>query len=126
MAVALRTHGDIDKLAIYEKLGVEEVWYWRKGIIEVYVLSERKLVPAERSRLLPDLDLELLASMLDRDTLTQAVRRGLSFQARAGASASRGCRASSRRPASAISAPPEIGREPPVFARIAVVLEPMS
>ncbi|MEA2462612.1 MAG: hypothetical protein QOJ98_359, partial [Acidobacteriota bacterium] len=68
------THGGIDKLAIYETLGVEEVWYWRKGVIEIYVLSERKLVPAERSQLLPDLDLELLASMLDRDTLTQAVR----------------------------------------------------
>jgi hypothetical protein len=50
------------------------VWYWRKGIIDVYVLSGTKLVPAERSRLLPDLNLELLASMLDRDTLTQAVR----------------------------------------------------
>lgn len=68
------THGGIDKLAIYEKLGVEEVWYWRKGIIEIHVLSERKLVPAERSRLFPELDLELLASMLDRDTLTKAVR----------------------------------------------------
>ena len=68
------THGGIDKLAIYEKLGVEEVWYWRKGIIEIYVLSAGKLVPAERSRLLPDLDLELLASILDRDTLTKAVR----------------------------------------------------
>jgi Uma2 family endonuclease len=68
------THGGIDKLAIYEQLGVDEVWYWRKGIIEIYVLSDRKLVPAERSGLLPDLDLELLASMLDRDTLTQAVR----------------------------------------------------
>ena len=50
------------------------MWYWRKGIIEIYVLSERKLVPAERSRLLPELDLELLASMLDRETLTKAVR----------------------------------------------------
>lgn len=68
------THGGIDKLDIYEKLGVEEVWFWRKGIIEVHVLSAGKLVPAERSRLLPGLDLELLASMLDRDTLTQAVR----------------------------------------------------
>lgn len=28
----------------------------------------------QRSRLLPDLDLELLASMLDRETLTKAVR----------------------------------------------------
>ena len=68
------TLGGIDKLAIYEKLGVEEVWYWRKGVIEVHVLSAGKLVPAERSHVLPDLDLELLASMLDRDTLTQAVR----------------------------------------------------
>jgi Uma2 family endonuclease len=64
----------IDTLAIYEKLGVEEVWYWRKGVIEVYVLSEGRLVRADRSRLLPELDLDLLASVLDRDTLTQAVR----------------------------------------------------
>ena len=68
------THGGIDKLAIYEKLGVEEVWFWRKGVIEVYVLTDRELTKTQRSRLLPDLDLELLASMLDRDSLTQAVR----------------------------------------------------
>ena len=64
----------IDKLAIYEKLGVEEVWFWRKGVIEVYILTDGKFETAQRSRLLPDLDLELLASMLDRETLTQAVR----------------------------------------------------
>jgi len=68
------TRGGIDKLAIYEKLGVEEVWFWRKGVIEVYVLTEGAFKKTERSELLPDLDLELLASMLDRDTLTQAVR----------------------------------------------------
>ena len=68
------THGGIDKLAIYEELGVEEVWFWRKGVIEVYVLTEGKFRRSERSRLVPELDLELLASMLDRDTLTQAVR----------------------------------------------------
>lgn len=59
----------IDTLEIYRKLGVEEVWYWRKGVIEIYALDR---VP--RSRLLPDLDVELLASMVDRDSLTQAVR----------------------------------------------------
>ncbi len=37
------THGGIDKLAIYEKLGVEEVWFWRKGVIEIYVLTTRKI-----------------------------------------------------------------------------------
>ena len=68
------THGGIDKLAIYEKLGVEEVWRWRKGVIEVYVLASGKFTRAHRSRLLPELDLELLASVLDRETLNQAVR----------------------------------------------------
>ena len=68
------THGGLDKLAIYEKLGVEEVWFWRKGVIEIYVLTEGKFTSAQRSRFVPELDLELLASMLDRETLTQAVR----------------------------------------------------
>lgn len=68
------TRGGIDKLEIYRKLGVEEVWYWRKGVIEVYVLVEGTFTRTRRSRLLPHLDVELLASMLDRDTLTQAVR----------------------------------------------------
>ncbi|MGZ5433023.1 MAG: Uma2 family endonuclease [Thermoanaerobaculia bacterium] len=68
------TRGSIDKLRIYEKLGVDEVWTWRKGVIQVYVLVGERFAKAQRSRLLPDLDLGLLASMLDRDTLTQAVR----------------------------------------------------
>jgi Uma2 family endonuclease len=68
------TRWNLDKLQIYEQLGVEEVWIWRKGVIHVYVFVEDRFTKAERSRLLPDLDLELLTSMLDRDTLTQAVR----------------------------------------------------
>src|ERR1041385_8854641 len=68
------TRRGIDKLEIYRRLGVEEVWYWRKGVIEVYLLTEGKFTRAERSRLFPQFDLELLTSMLDRDTLTQAVR----------------------------------------------------
>lgn len=68
------TRGGIDKLEIYRKLGVDEVWYWRKGVIEIYVLTEGTFTQTQHSRLLPALDVELLASMLDRDTLTQAVR----------------------------------------------------
>ena len=67
------THGGINKLAIYERLGVEEVWFWRKGIIEVYIFVDGKFTRAPRSRLLPDIDLELLASVLDRHTLSQAI-----------------------------------------------------
>jgi hypothetical protein len=43
-------------------------------VITVFVFANGKYEPSPRSRLLPDLDLTLLASMLDRDTLTQAVR----------------------------------------------------
>jgi Uma2 family endonuclease len=68
------THGGLDKLAIYERLGVEEVWFWRKSMIEVYVFANGSFTRARRSRLLPELDLERLASMLDRDTLSQALR----------------------------------------------------
>jgi Uma2 family endonuclease len=38
------TWGGLDKLRVYEKLGVDEVWFWRKGIIEVYVHSEGSFV----------------------------------------------------------------------------------
>lgn len=68
------TRRSIDKLQIYEKLGVGEVWIWRKGTIEVYVLVAGQFERAPRSHVLPDLDLVLLTSMLDRETLTQAVR----------------------------------------------------
>lgn len=68
------TQRGIDKLAIYEKLGVEEVWFWRKGVIEIYILTDGEFVTAQHSRLLTNLDLELLASVLDRETLTDAVR----------------------------------------------------
>jgi hypothetical protein len=52
---------------------VDEVWYWRTGVIEIDVLTGTAFTRVERSGVLPDLDLELLTSMLDRETLTDAV-----------------------------------------------------
>ena len=68
------TRGGIDKLDVYRKLGVGEVWIWRRGVIQVWVLAGGQFERSQRSHVLPDLDLALVASMLDRDTLTQAVR----------------------------------------------------
>jgi hypothetical protein len=53
---------------------VGEVWFWREGRIEVHVLRGGRYESATRSALLPDLDVELLASFLDRPTALQAVR----------------------------------------------------
>lgn len=68
------TSGGIDKLEIYRRLGVVEVWTWKDERIEVHVLAGDGFEKADRSRLFPDLDLDLLVSLLDRPTATQAVR----------------------------------------------------
>jgi Uma2 family endonuclease len=68
------TSGGIDKLEVYARLGVGEVWLWRDGRIEVHVVRGGHYESATRSALFPELDIELLASFLDRPTALQAVR----------------------------------------------------
>jgi len=68
------TWGRIDKLDIYRKLGVQEVWYWRNGALQPYVLRGQRYVPIESSEALPDLDLALLVSFLDQPTTYDAMQ----------------------------------------------------
>jgi Uma2 family endonuclease len=68
------TSGGIDKLEIYRRLGVGEVWFWKDGRIDVYTLKGDRYERAERSGALPELDLQLVTSLLDQPTATQAVR----------------------------------------------------
>lgn len=68
------TSGGIDKLAVYQGLGVPEVWLWQKGRISVYRLHEQGYVAVDRSVLLPELDLDLLLRFLDLQHQTRAVR----------------------------------------------------
>lgn len=69
------TRGGLDKLAIYQGLGVREVWIWRRaGVIDVHVLREGGYERLERSELLPALDLVQLASFVPAENQTQAVR----------------------------------------------------
>jgi Uma2 family endonuclease len=68
------TSGGLDKLEIYRRLGIAEVWYWRAGRIEVHVLRAGRYEQSASSPLFPGLDVDLLASFLDRPTALQAVR----------------------------------------------------
>jgi Uma2 family endonuclease len=68
------TSGGIRKLDVYKKLGVREVWYWRRGKITPYLLSNAEYVEAARSDALPGIDLEQLGSFLDRPTTSAAIR----------------------------------------------------
>jgi Uma2 family endonuclease len=69
------TSGRIDKLDIYRKLGVSEVWYWRKGRIQPYCLRGERYESVEKSEVLPGLDLKLLTSFLEEPTTFDAIRR---------------------------------------------------
>ncbi len=64
----------INKLEVYRRLRVPEVWFWERGTIAVYVLKGRTWRRVPRSAALPDLDLAELLSFLDRPTLTRAIR----------------------------------------------------
>lgn len=68
------TRGGIDKLEVYRRLGIAEVWLWKGAQVEVHVLRGERYERSARSRVLPDLDVELLVSFLDRPTALQAVR----------------------------------------------------
>jgi Uma2 family endonuclease len=68
------TSGRLSKLEIYRRLGVGEVWVWRRGALRVFVLRDGAYVEIDRSEVFPTLDLQLLLSLLDRPTVTQAQR----------------------------------------------------
>jgi Uma2 family endonuclease len=68
------TSGGLNKLEIYRRLGVREIWYWRRGKIQVHLLRGELYELASASEALPGIDLEQLASFLDRPTTSQAIR----------------------------------------------------
>lgn len=68
------TSGRIDKLDIYRKLGVAEVWYWRNDVLSLYRLEGERYVPIKRSVVLPGLDLELMLQFMDRPTAYDAIQ----------------------------------------------------
>jgi Uma2 family endonuclease len=59
------TSGMINKLDIYQGLGVPEVWKWEAGEFFVYCLRQTGYEQMAKSELLPDLDLQLLASYVN-------------------------------------------------------------
>lgn len=68
------THGRIDKLEVYRKLGVREVWYWRDGALQPYVLRDEHYVAVDASEVLAGVDLTQLVSYLDRPSTYDAIR----------------------------------------------------
>src|SRR5260221_5575656 len=68
------TSGGLDKLDIYRKLGVREVWLWRRGRLTAHALHGEAYEPVPASEVLPGIDLVEIAGYLDRPTASRAIR----------------------------------------------------
>ena len=53
--------GGVDTLEVYRRLGVKEVWYWQNQQFTIYCLQNDSFQKQSQSKLLPNLDLGLLA-----------------------------------------------------------------
>ncbi len=69
------TSGGLDKLEIYRRLGIREVWFWKRGAISVHVLHDGQYETRARSACLPDLDPALVCRLVHVDPLNEAVRQ---------------------------------------------------
>lgn len=75
--------GGLNKLEIYCRLGVREVWFWRRGAITVHVLRGQTYAEVAASEVLAGIDLMLLASFVDRTPTSRAIREYRAALARA-------------------------------------------
>lgn len=68
------TAAGMDKLEIYRKFGVPEVWVWKKGRITIHALSGDRYEEVGASRVLQGIVVDELLSFVDRPTMSQAKR----------------------------------------------------
>ena len=71
------TSGGIDKLEVYRKLGVREVWFYERGTLRFFALRREgadvyREIP--RSKLLPELPIDVLLTCMKEPDQTSAVR----------------------------------------------------
>jgi len=68
------TSGGLDKLEIYRKLGVREVWFYERGSLKFFALRGESYEECQRSPLLPDADPQLFLSCMAERSQVAAVR----------------------------------------------------
>lgn len=68
------TSGRIDKLDVYRKLGVRELWYWREGKLQPYALRKDRYHPIRASRVIPGISLSELMRFAKLRPTSAAIR----------------------------------------------------
>lgn len=70
---AALSRGGIDKLEFYLPLGIPEVWIWEDGRLKVHLPKDGADESANRSRLLPGIDLAVVERLADCDSTSEAL-----------------------------------------------------
>lgn len=68
------TSGGINKLEAYKRLQIPEVWFWENGALRMYSLGADGYAEVDRSFVLPELDIVLLARCINMENHLQAMR----------------------------------------------------
>jgi len=68
------TSGGINKLEAYKRLQIPEVWFWENGALRMYSLGADGYAEVDRSFVLPELDIVLLARCINIENHLQAMR----------------------------------------------------
>ena len=76
------TSGGVNKLEIYRRLGVREVWFWRRGKLTAHHLRGDSYAESGESQVMPGLNLAELVGFVDRPTASQAIREYRDFLVR--------------------------------------------
>jgi Uma2 family endonuclease len=69
------SRGGIDRLEIYRRLGIREVWRWREYTLHVHQLVRGSYREADRSRFLPEIHVELMTKLLELRYVNDIVAR---------------------------------------------------
>jgi hypothetical protein len=76
----VKTSGGINKLRVYQGLGVPEVWFWQQGRLSFHLLEADGYREAGRSVRMPGLDPGLIAECMAAPSQTVAVRNGVRLE----------------------------------------------
>ena len=72
------TSGGINKLEVYRKLGVREVWFYERGRLRFFALGgsagDERYMEIPRSELLPELPVDLLLACMKEPSQPAAIR----------------------------------------------------
>lgn len=66
------TSGSIDKLEKYKRFKIPEVWFWENNQLSVYHLSNENYEQIPQSKLLPELDINLLVRCVLMPSIIEA------------------------------------------------------